>query len=112
MRTVAQRRVKGDKAMGRFSVEFQVANNEDMADARRGRIKPEAVRRATLSGVVDPGATRLVLAVTKASASWNVIISMAWRAGVSSSWLPDQRRDRYFPRPRLPESARRLAAQR
>ncbi len=53
--------LKGENAMGRFSVEFKVANNEDMADARRGRIKPERVRRVTLSGVVDPGATRLVL---------------------------------------------------
>ena len=47
--------------MGRFSVEFQVANNEDMVDARRGRMKPEQVRRVTLWGTVDPGATRLVL---------------------------------------------------
>lgn len=54
-------RTIGEKDMGRFAVEFEVANNEDMADARRGRIRAEDVRRVTLSGVVDPGATRLVL---------------------------------------------------
>ena len=61
MRTVTERRVKGDQAMGRISVEFEVANNIDVGQASLGQIKPGQVRRATLSGVVDPGATRLVL---------------------------------------------------
>jgi predicted aspartyl protease len=47
--------------MGRFSVEFEVANNEDLVRARNGDIEPSAIRRMTISGVVDPGATRLVL---------------------------------------------------
>ena len=47
--------------MGCFSVEIEVANNFDVMDAQRGRIKPEQVRRVKLPGLVDSGATRLVL---------------------------------------------------
>jgi predicted aspartyl protease len=47
--------------VGRFSVEFEVANNDDLALARRGLLPPEQVRRETIRGVVDSGATRLVL---------------------------------------------------
>jgi len=53
--------IKGAKKMGRFAVEFEVANNDDMAAARRGSIKTSQVRRLTIRGVVDCGATRLVL---------------------------------------------------
>ena len=61
MSTSGKKRVKGAAEMGRFPVEIGLANNEDLIEARKGRIKPEKVRRTTLSGVVDPGATRLVL---------------------------------------------------
>ena len=47
--------------MERFSVEFEVANNVDINVAERGLLPAEKVRRLTISGVVDPGATRLVL---------------------------------------------------
>jgi predicted aspartyl protease len=47
--------------MGRFSVEFEVANNDDVAAARRGTISREQVRRLRIRGVVDSGASRLVL---------------------------------------------------
>ena len=47
--------------VGRFSVEFEVANHEDVVQARKGFMPPEQVRRARISGVVDTGATRLVL---------------------------------------------------
>jgi predicted aspartyl protease len=47
--------------VGRFSVEFEVANHEDVVQARKGFIPPDQVRRARISGVVDTGATRLVL---------------------------------------------------
>ena len=43
------------------SVEIEVANNFDLMDAQRGRIKSDQVRRVRLPGVVDSGATRLVL---------------------------------------------------
>jgi predicted aspartyl protease len=47
--------------MSRFSVNLEVANFEDMAAARRGALEPSKVRRLTLAGVVDSGASRLVL---------------------------------------------------
>ncbi len=47
--------------VGRFSVDFDVANYEDIVQARKGLMPPEQVRRARISGVVDTGATRLVL---------------------------------------------------
>ena len=47
--------------VGRFSVEFEVANHEDVVQAKKGHIPHEQVRRARISGVVDTGATRLVL---------------------------------------------------
>jgi predicted aspartyl protease len=52
---------KGPKKMGRFVVEFEVANNDDVVAARRGSIQTNEVRRLTIRGVVDSGATRLVL---------------------------------------------------
>jgi predicted aspartyl protease len=47
--------------VGRFSVELEVANHEDVVQARKGFLMPEQVRRGRLSGVVDTGAARLVL---------------------------------------------------
>src|SRR5258708_17700472 len=47
--------------MSRFYVSFEVANYDDLAMVRRGKLDPDKVRRITLLGLVDPGATRLVL---------------------------------------------------
>lgn len=47
--------------MGRFSVDIEITNNEDLVKSRSGHLEPERVRRQTIRGVVDPGATRLVL---------------------------------------------------
>jgi predicted aspartyl protease len=47
--------------MGRISLEFSIANNDDVVLARQGGLAPDLVRRVTLIGVVDTGATRLVL---------------------------------------------------
>jgi predicted aspartyl protease len=47
--------------MGRFSVTVELANNIDLDRADAGDIPEEQVRRASIRGVVDPGATRLVL---------------------------------------------------
>jgi predicted aspartyl protease len=52
---------KGANGVGRFSIDLEVANNEDLIRAKDGRIRPQEVRRMTIRGVVDPGATRLVL---------------------------------------------------
>lgn len=55
-------RTIGDiKRMGRITVEFEIANNEDIARAKHGDLDPSDVRRAIVKGVVDSGATRLVL---------------------------------------------------
>jgi predicted aspartyl protease len=47
--------------MGRFSVQFVVANYRDVIQAAPGGSIPEAVKHLVLSGVVDRGAARLVL---------------------------------------------------
>jgi len=47
--------------VGRFAIEFEVANNNDLVAAQLGVLEPEKVRRLTIQGVVDSGATRLVL---------------------------------------------------
>jgi len=47
--------------MGRFAVEFDVANNKDLGAADLGLLEPAKVRRLKIKGVVDSGATRLVL---------------------------------------------------
>jgi predicted aspartyl protease len=50
-----------EPTMGRFSVEVDLANNEDLYGAKAGVITPQQVRRARVRGVVDSGATRLVI---------------------------------------------------
>jgi predicted aspartyl protease len=47
--------------MGRFSVEFDVVNHRDVVAVQLGVLPADQVRRTRLSGVVDTGATRLVL---------------------------------------------------
>ena len=54
-------RSKGANGVGRFAVQFEVANHVDVIDSQRGLLEPDKVRRLTISGVVDSGATRLVL---------------------------------------------------
>jgi predicted aspartyl protease len=52
---------KEKKKMSRFSVEFEVVNEGDLVNALSGHLDPSKVRRKKLMGVVDPGASRLVL---------------------------------------------------
>lgn len=47
--------------MGRFSVEVELANHEDLYRERAGLITAKEVRRVRARGVVDSGATRLVI---------------------------------------------------
>src|SRR5437870_12680544 len=47
--------------MGRFSVDVEIANYADVVEAERGHLDPAKVRRKTVRGVVDNGASRLVL---------------------------------------------------
>jgi clan AA aspartic protease len=53
-----------EQSMGRFSVEVELANNRDLGRADDGRIPPEQIRRVRVRGVVDSGATRLVIPAT------------------------------------------------
>jgi predicted aspartyl protease len=52
---------KRNNEMGRFSVDFEVANYADIVRAMDGTLKQGKVRRQTVSRVVDPGAAKLVL---------------------------------------------------
>jgi hypothetical protein len=54
-------RVIGGKGVGRVTVDFEVANYLDVGNAAEGRLDPVKVRRMVIPGVVDSGATRLVL---------------------------------------------------
>ncbi len=47
--------------MGRFSVDVELANYDDLADVRRGRLPIDRVRRMNVRAVVDTGAARLVI---------------------------------------------------
>jgi predicted aspartyl protease len=52
---------KGVRSVGRFSVEVEVANNDDLALVRRGLLPPDQARRETIRGVVGSGTMKLVL---------------------------------------------------
>lgn len=54
-------RTIGDNGVGRFSVEFQVANGGDVIKSKEGTLAQDQVRRLTIRGVVDSGAALLVL---------------------------------------------------
>jgi len=49
------------KKMGRFAIQCDVANIGDVLNAREGLLEAAKVRRLTISGVVDSGATHMVL---------------------------------------------------
>jgi predicted aspartyl protease len=53
--------IKGAKPMGRFAVRVEIANRDDLGLVRRGLLDQKKVRRTKIKGVVDPGATGLVL---------------------------------------------------
>jgi predicted aspartyl protease len=52
---------QGNGAMGRFAVDVELASNADLILAQLGMLPPEKVRRITARGIVDSGATLLVL---------------------------------------------------
>ena len=54
-------RTRGANGVGRFAVDFEVANFHDMALAQRGHLRADQIRRKTIPGWVDPGAAMLVL---------------------------------------------------
>jgi predicted aspartyl protease len=50
-----------DNGMGRVAADLTVANYYDVQQVRAGVLAPDKVRQVQLQGVVDTGATRLVL---------------------------------------------------
>ena len=50
-----------EPTMGRFSVDVELANDEDLIRVKDGTIQPNQVRRLKIRGVVDSGAVRLVI---------------------------------------------------
>jgi predicted aspartyl protease len=50
-----------EKKVGRFKVEVELANYGDIAAVQRGDLPADQVRRVSILGVVDSGASRLVL---------------------------------------------------
>ena len=50
-----------EQGMKRFSVDVELTNDADLVRAERGGIPPGQVRRTRIRGVVDTGATRLVI---------------------------------------------------
>ena len=61
MRTVAEKPIQWESELGRFSVQFEVANGRDIMQVELGQLAADEVRRVRIEGVIDPGATRLVL---------------------------------------------------
>ena len=61
MRTVAEKPNQWESEMGRFSVQFEVANGRDIMQVELGQLAADEVRRVRIEGVIDPVATRLVL---------------------------------------------------
>jgi predicted aspartyl protease len=57
-------RTIGAKKVGRVSIDFEIANYEDMVLAHRGVMPHDQIRRQTISGIVDPRAAMLVLPPT------------------------------------------------
>ena len=45
-------RNNGKHAMGRITIEFEIANNEALVAARRGYLDPSKVRRKIISGLL------------------------------------------------------------
>ena len=52
---------RGIAEMGRVTAEIELANYEDVILAEKGILPHDKVRRARIEGIVDTGATRLVL---------------------------------------------------
>ena len=52
--------------MGRISVNLKLTSSEDIFLVRKGMLRPEEIRQSTMRGIVDTGATQLVIPATVA----------------------------------------------
>jgi predicted aspartyl protease len=50
-----------EEKIGRFSVEVELANDADLVQLALGQLREDEVRRVKIRGVVDTGATRMVI---------------------------------------------------
>jgi predicted aspartyl protease len=55
------RRTIGGNGVGRVYVDVEIANNDDIRQAKTGALPKKQVRRQTIRAVVDSGANKLVL---------------------------------------------------
>jgi clan AA aspartic protease len=55
---------RGDTTMGRISVEVELTNGQDLVRANDGLLAPDKVRRVRMTGLVDTGASYLVIPET------------------------------------------------
>jgi predicted aspartyl protease len=92
--------------MARFAVEFELANNGDLVEVERGHRKPGDVRRTRIVGVVDPGASRLILPLSLVDQLGLVRRGKtrvkyadgrtAWRAEVPGVWVSLEGRESVY----------------
>ena len=95
-----------EKKMGRFAVDLELANNEDLTRLKDGTITPDKVRRVKIKGVPDSGATRMILpksVVDQLGLSTSGQITLTYadkraakKAKVQNVWLSLQGRDGIF----------------
>jgi clan AA aspartic protease len=52
---------RGETDMGRITVEVELTNGEDLVLAKKGMLAPDRVRRVRVAGLVDSGASYLVI---------------------------------------------------
>ena len=52
---------RGEKDMGRVTIEIELTNAEDLVLVKNGALTPDKVRRVRLAGMVDTGANYLVV---------------------------------------------------
>src|SRR5271166_4878093 len=52
---------RGEKDVGRITIEVELTNAEDLVRVKDGTLTPDKVRRLRLPGLVDTGANHLVL---------------------------------------------------
>jgi predicted aspartyl protease len=52
---------RGRNGVGRIHTEIEITNYDDLVLVENGTLPPDRVRRVTIPGLVDPGATKLVL---------------------------------------------------
>jgi clan AA aspartic protease len=102
--------------MGRFSVDVELANNADLILVQLGMVPPDKVRRITTRGVVDTGATLMIvpesivqqLGLTPAGTMsvryaddrvatrptvGNIAVKLLGREAVFNGWIEPDRKD-------------------